>query len=406
MQYIIVLKRLDALPLSLVEHVEFLDCRGRPLDSVPDVNPTPATAAQSWNLLSYFWASGAPTSVMETSSTTVPAAASVKDGKDSAREFGSQLQLPDIFRMLRSAHEASVEAAFLSLLSAAENQLAAIQPNARDGASDSTLFLTEILGYVAITNLEKMGNLQRYFEYLKSVIAGSPRPCALLECAVTDLMRVAVQSCGERVGVPSPPLLALTLDIIHALPGDVMILLSDVISVGVGKIMGSFTCTLNRRNWESLFSILNSLISDGRSMLHCWDGIEYIVRSSPLGFINSVNLDLCLMTLRLLLDQGRHMGAVGQLTSPTKPVDNPASSVTRSMVCLFLSISSPFLQPAALHDPSHSAARCSSCCTRCTAAFMIGASHRRNRMTASVSATSTSCGCKHGCLCCTPSPGS
>ncbi len=329
MEYIIVLKRLDALPLSLVDRVEFLDCRGKPLDSIAATKPAPTTAAQSWNLLSYFWSSGA-SGVMESSSSLAPPTAA---GKDFAIEFGSQLQFPDIFRMLRSAHEACVEAAFLALLSAGENQLAVLQSSARETAHDTCLFLTEIMGYVATTNLEKLGNLQRYLEYLKSLIAAAPRPSSLLECAVTDLMRVALQSCGDRVGVPSPPLVAITLEIIQGLPVDVTILLSDVISVGVGKVMGAFTCTLNRRNWEALFSILNSLISDGRSMLHCWDGIEHIVRESPPGFINSVNLDLCLMTLRLLLDQGRQLGALPQVTSPTKPVDNPSSSVTRSMVC-------------------------------------------------------------------------
>ncbi len=330
-EYIIVLKRLDALPLTLVDHVEILDCRGRPLDSITIVNTAPASAAQSWNLLSYFWSSGAAsTSAIEASPS--PANAS-QTGKDSAREFGSQLQLPDIFRMLRSAHEACVEAAFHALLTAAENQLTVAQSGARDSAHDTCLFLTEIMGYVAMTNLEKLGSLQRYLEYLKSVITVAPRPSSLLERAVNDLVRVAVQSCGECVGVPSPPLVAVTLELIQGLSSEVTILLSDVISVGVGKIMGSFTCILNRRNWEALFSILNSLISDGRSMLHCWDGIEHIVRESPPGFINSVNLDLCLMTLRLLLDQGRHMGAAS-VSSPTKPVGNPSTSVTRSMVRL------------------------------------------------------------------------
>ncbi len=329
MEYIIVLKRLDALPLTLVDHVEILDCRGRPLDSITIVKPAPASTAQSWNLLSYFWSSSAgSTSVSEASPS--PANAS-QSGKDSAREFGSQLQLPDIFRMLRSAHEACVEAAFHALLTAAENQLTVAQCGARDSAHDTCLFLTEIMGYVAMTNLEKLGSLQRYLEYLKSVVAVAPRPSSLLERAVSDVVRVAVQSCGECVGVPSPPLVAVTLELIQGLPSEVSILLSDVISVGVGKIMGSFTCILNRRNWEALFSILNSLISDGRSMLHCWDGIEHIVRESPPGFINSVNLDLCLMTLRLLLDQGRHMG-VAPVSSPTKPVGNPSTSVTRSMV--------------------------------------------------------------------------
>ncbi len=337
-EYIIVLKRLDALPLSLVDRVEFLDCRGRPLDSIADAKPAPATAAQSWNLLSYFWSSGASPSVMESPSTQAPPSAT---GKDSAIEFGTQLQLPDIFRMLRSAHEACVDAAFLSLLSAAENHVADIQSGARGKAHDVCLFLTEILGFVVLTNLEKLGNIQRYLEYLKLLIAQAPRPSSLLECAVTDLMRIALQSCGDRPGDASPPLVAVTLEIIQALPGDVTILLSDVISVGVGKIMGAFTCALNRRNWEALFSILNSLISDGRSIQHCWDGIELIVRESPPGFINSVNLDLCLMTLRLLLDQGRQMAAFAQVSSPTKPVENPSSTVTRSMVWRSFTAASP-----------------------------------------------------------------
>jgi hypothetical protein len=342
-EYVIVLKRLDALPLSLVDHVEFLDCRGKPLDSITDVNPAPSSTAQSWNLLSYFWSSGGPSVAIENS--PVPAA-SPPSTKDSAREFGSQLQLPDIFRMLRSAHEACVEAAFHSLLTAAENQLAVIQPSTREAALETCLFLTEIMGFVALTNLEKLGSLQRYLEFLKSLISVAPRPSSLLERAVTDLMRVAVQSCGERVGVPSPPLVAVTLDLVQGLPSEVTILLSDVISVGVGKIMGSFTCTLSRRNWEALFSILNSLISDGRSIVHCWDGIEHIVRESPKGFINGVNLDLCLMTLRLLLDQGRHMGAAS-VTSPTKLIENPSTSVTRSMVRVPEKFISPIEHPAA-----------------------------------------------------------
>jgi hypothetical protein len=330
-EYLVVLKRLDALPLPLVDRSQFLDCRGLPLDSIAAAKPAPASTTQSWNLLSYFWSSGA-SGVKESSATPAPAAAA---GKDFAVEFGSQLQFPDIFRMLRSAHEACVEAAFLSLLSAGENQLAVLQSSARHSAHDTCLFLTEILGYVVMTNIEKLGNLQRYLDYVKSLIAAAPRPSSLLECAVTDLMRVAIKSCGDHVGAPSPPLLAITLDAVQSLPADVTILLSDVISVGVGKVMGAFTCILSRRNWESLFSILNSLISDGRSILHCWDGIEHIVRESPPGFISSVNLDLCLMTLRLLLDQGRQMAAVPQIASPTKPVDNPSSSVTRSMVCRF-----------------------------------------------------------------------
>jgi hypothetical protein len=330
--YIIVLKRLEALPPSLVDHVEFLDCRGRPLDSIATVNPAPVTQAQSWNLLSYFWSSGPPLAAADASPLPTTTASSAKD---SAREFGSQLQLPDIFRMLRSAHEACVEAAFHSLLTAAENQLAAVHTSTRDATHEVCLLLTEVMGYVATTNLEKLGSLQRYFEFLKSVIAVAPRPSALLERAVSDIMSVAVQSCGESVGVPSPPLVAATLELVQGLPSEVSILLSDVISVGVGKMMGTFTCNLNRRNWEALFSILNSLISDGRSMLHCWDGIEHIVRDSPLGFINSVNLDLCLMTLRLLLDQGRHMAAT-PVTSPSKPVGNPSTNVTRSMVDPFI----------------------------------------------------------------------
>ena len=184
------LKRLDALPPSLVDHVEFLDCRGKPLDSITTISAAPATTAQSWNLFSYFWSSGSHPGAIEPS--PAPAAVPTSD-KESAREFGAKLQLPEIFRMLRSAHEACVDAAFLSLLSAVENQMAVFQPGVRDASHDTCLFLTEILGYVAVTNLQKLGNLQRYFAFLNALIAVAPRPSRLLECGVTDLMRVAIQ---------------------------------------------------------------------------------------------------------------------------------------------------------------------------------------------------------------------